>query len=165
MKVLALVSAAALALPALAAEPTVATHTQLHDCAIQEVLPGRNMTGAFVRFVHTGAPVQLLRAEVPSISQRIELHSMHMVNNVMEMTPMTNLQLNAGERIFKKGGDHVMLFDIAQKPAVGSTHTLTVYFSDNTKASCQAVIKSLDEVMKEAGMPPGGHPHHHGHKH
>ena len=105
-----------------AAEPAIAAHTELKDCVIQEVLPGKNMTGAFVRFVHHGAPVELVRVEVPGVSPRIELHSMKMKDGVMEMARMTDLKLSEGERRFRKGGDHVMLFDIAQNPAIGSTH-------------------------------------------
>lgn len=148
--VLSCLAACAASFAAQAAEPVVATHTTLEDCAIQEVLPGKDMTGGYVRFVHTGAPVRLLRAEAPSISPRIELHQMVMKDNVMEMSPLTNLTLEAGERVFKKGGDHVMLFDIDQNPEVGSRHTLTVYFDDNTKASCEAVIKSVQDVMDAA---------------
>ena len=81
-----------------------------------------------------------------------------MKDNVMHMVPMTDVKINEGERVFKKGGDHVMLFDVAEKPAVGSKHTMTLYFSDNTKASCEAVVKTVQDVMKDAiltrKMPP-----------
>ena len=130
------------------------SHTELKDCAIQEVLPGKNMTGAYVRIVHTGAPVDVVKAELPSISNEIELHSMAMKNGVMSMVKMTDVKINPGERVFKKGGDHVMLFNIAKNPAIGSKHTMTLFFSDNTKASCEAVVKSVRDVMKDAGMDP-----------
>lgn len=155
---------AQIAMPAQAAEPAAAAHTELKDCVIQEVLPGKNMTGAFVRFVHRGAPVELARVEAPDVSPRIELHSMTMQNGVMEMTRMTDLTLKEGERLFKKGGDHIMLFDIAQNPAIGSAHTLTVYFSDQTYASCQAVVKSVRQIMQNAGVDQG-HAQGHGHGH
>lgn len=158
------VACAQTAMLAQAAEPAIAAHTELKDCVIQEVLPGKNMTGAFVRFVHHGAPVELVRVEMPSVSPRIELHSMKMKDGVMEMTRMADLTLKEGERLFKKGGDHVMLFDIAEKPAVGSAHTLTVYFSDSTQAHCQAVVKSVREIMQNAGVDQG-HAQGHGHGH
>lgn len=154
MRFLTFVSTAVLlvSIRAQAAETPVAAHTELKDCVIQEVLPGKNMTGAYVRFVHQGAPVALVRAEVPSVSQRIELHSMTLKDGMMEMTPMTDLALAAGERLFRKGGDHVMLFDIATNPAIGSKHVMTIYFDDNTRASCQAVVKSIQEIMQDAGQ-------------
>lgn len=143
----------------------IASHTELKDCVIQEVLPGKNITAAFVRFVHTGAPVELVRAEVPGVSSRIELHSMTMKDGVMEMARMNNLTLVAGERLFRKGGDHIMLFDIARPPAIGSRHKITVYFSDDTKASCEAVIKPLQEIMRDSGIGyTPAHDHALGHK-
>ncbi|MDO5290217.1 MAG: copper chaperone PCu(A)C [Pseudomonadota bacterium] len=151
-----------LPLLAQAADPAqvpTAAHTTLHDCVIQEVLPGKNMTGAYLRLVHQGAPVQLSRAEVPGLSPRVELHSMAMQNGVMHMHPMTDLQLPEGERVFKKGADHVMLFDIAQAPAIGSRHTLHVYFSDNTRASCQAEVKAFQALMQGAAAHPPAHGH------
>ncbi|MDO4232669.1 MAG: copper chaperone PCu(A)C [Lautropia sp.] len=164
MKKLVALIAAAVVLPACTSTaPSLsqgngATHTQLKDCVIQEVIPGKDMTGAFAKFVHEGPAVQITRAEVPGVSNRVELHSMEMKNGVMEMIPLTNPSLDAGERVFKKGADHVMLFDIANKPAVGSHHEMKVYFSDGTHASCTAVVKSVKEVMRDAGMTmQGGH--------
>ena len=100
---------------------------------------------------------------MPDISQRVELHNMVMNNGVMEMGPLKDLTLNDGERVFKKGGDHVMLFDVKQKPAIGSKHTLTVFFDDGSQASCDAVVKSVKDVMKDAGMSGHGHHGKHGH--
>lgn len=166
--VLITTAAAILGLQACAMPPKSSSHTELKDCVIQEVIPGKDMTGAFARFVHTGPAVEIVRAEVPGVSQRIELHSMELKNGVMEMIPLTNPVLEPGERVFRKGADHVMLFDIADKPAVGSQHELTVHFSDGTQASCTAVVKSVDEVMKDAGLSgkmPAGHgqvPQEHG---
>lgn len=162
MKQIVLMAAAAVVLQGCTSMPgadasKVATHTQLHDCVIQEVIPGKDMTGGFARFVHEGPTVDIVRAEVPGVSDRIELHSMAMVNGLMEMTPLTNPKLEAGERIFKKGADHVMLFDITNKPERGSRHTMTVYFSDGTHASCEALVKSVDEVMRDAGLGAKGH--------
>ncbi|MGP1516977.1 MAG: copper chaperone PCu(A)C [Ottowia sp.] len=154
MKYVVVAAAALLAMQVQAAEPAVATHTELKDCTMQEVLPGKDMTGAYVRIVHKGAPVDVVKAEIPTVSKRIELHSMAMKDNVMHMVPMTDVKINEGERVFKKGGDHVMLFDVAEKPAVGSKHTMTLYFSDNTKASCEAVVKTVQDVMKDAGLDP-----------
>ena len=148
------------ALCAHAADVPTASHTELKDCIIQQVLPGKDVTGAYLRIVHRGAPVTLTKAEVPSLSPRVELHGMNMKDGVMHMHPLTDLQVPEGERVFKKGADHVMLFDIAQPPAIGSQHTLHVYFSDNTRASCQAEVKSFKELMQ-----PQEQGHRHEHKH
>lgn len=134
--------------------------TQLTHCVIQEVLPGRHATGAYLRIHHQGKPVDIVKAEVPSLSSRVELHSMEMRNQVMLMRPMTNLRLPAGERVFQKGGDHVMLFDIKQPPAIGSLHTLRLHFSNGSSASCTATVKSFQELV---GQQKHTHTHTHHH--
>ena len=55
------------------AETTV---TSVDNCVIQEVLPGKAMTGAFVTFHHQGPAVDIIAAEIPSITSHVELHSM-----------------------------------------------------------------------------------------
>ena len=156
------VPAALLSGSAVAAE--AASHTTLKNCVIQEVVPGKDMTGAYATFVHTGAPVKLKSAEVPTVSPRVELHEMVMQNGVMEMGPLKDLTIKEGERVFKKGADHVMLFDVTNRPAIGSTHKLIVHFEDGSQASCDAVVKSVKDVMKDAGMSEHGHGDHHGAK-
>ncbi len=155
MKRIAISAAALLALCACASEPAkteaikTATHTQLNDCAILELTPGREATGAYTRITHTGAPVDIVKAEVPSLSQRVELHSMEMKDNVMTMVELKDVTLKEGERVFKRGADHVMLFDLKGETVVGSTHTMTLHFSDGTQASCQATVKSMKEILEQ----------------
>ena len=158
----ALLAAPALLISGQAGAAETASHTKLTNCVIQEVVAGKDMTGAFVHFHHTGAPVKLVRAEMPDVSARVELHEMVMQNGVMEMGPLKDMTLKEGERVFKKGADHVMLFDVTNKPKVGSKHTMTVFFDDGTQASCEAVVKSVKEVMKDAGIKHDGHGAHHG---
>ena len=149
----ALLAAPALLISGQAGAAETASHTKLTNCVIQEVVPGKDMTGAYVTFVHTGAPVNLKGAEVPDVSPRVELHDMVMNNGVMEMGPLKDLTLKEGERVFKKGGDHVMLFDVKQKPATGVAGEVLA----------DAVVKSVKDVMKDAGMSGHGHHGKHGH--
>ena len=129
-------------------------NTTVEKCAIQEVLPGKDMTGAFVTFHHKGPAVNIVAAEIPSITTHIELHSMEMKDNVMTMIPLTDPELKEGTREFKKGADHVMVMSIPddKKPKVGDKHTMTFKFSDNTQVSCEAEVKSIDAIMQEAKM-------------
>lgn len=133
------------------AETTV---TSVDNCVIQEVLPGKAMTGAFVTFHHQGPAVDIIAAEIPSITSHVELHSMELKDHVMTMIPLTNPSLEAGIREFKKGADHVMLMSIPEDklPRVGETHTMTFKFSNGTEASCDAMVKSIDEIMQAAGI-------------
>ena len=129
----------------------ISSTTNVSDWWMQEVLPGRAMTGAFVTFNHQGEPVEILESLIPSVSDQIELHQMTMVDNVMTMGPLQDTTLESGQRFFRKGGDHVMIMKIPENkiPKVGETHTMTFKFSNGTTATCEALVKSLDEVMKE----------------
>lgn len=126
--------------------------TTLEHCVIQEVIPGKDMTGAFLTMVHDGEPVEITGAAIPSVTAHVELHQMVMKGDVMEMSPLTDLTVKAGERQFKKGADHLMLMQIpADKfPKKGETHTITVSFSDGSTASCDAVVKTVGEVIEQA---------------
>ena len=126
--------------------------TQLTDCVIQEVIPGKDMTGAFLTFTHEGEAVDIASVAIPSITDSVELHQMVMKGDVMEMSPLQDRSIAAGERRFKKGADHLMLMNIAPDkfPKKGDTHTITVTFSDNSTASCAAEVKSVEEVIAAA---------------
>lgn len=162
MKMKSLIALAVLASSSAFAE------TKLSDCVIQEVIPGKDMTGAFLKFEHSGKPVQIESASIPSITSDVELHAMEMKDGVMSMIPLQNKELKEGERVFKKGGDHVMLMKIAADkfPKAGEKHTITVNFDDKTSASCEAEVKTVKEVI-EAAKAKGDwkDEYEHGHSH
>ncbi len=160
-----------LALALSATTPALAQHhghTSIHleECIIQEPIPGKHMTGAFLKLIRHGDPVTISKVDVPSITANAELHTMTMKDNVMTMSPMTDLVVD-GERIFRKGGDHVMLMQIpADKlPKAGEKHTMTFSFTDGSSASCEAIVKTAKEVIEAAKA--NGHEHDHSahHKH
>ncbi|MDO5091541.1 MAG: copper chaperone PCu(A)C [Cardiobacteriaceae bacterium] len=157
MKRIILVAASLAAGQALAA-------TELKDCVIQEVLPGKNMTGAFLTIVHEGGVLDIASGEIPSVTEHVEFHQMVMKDNIMEMSPLENRKVEAGERQFKKGGDHLMLMQIPEdkQPKKGDSHTITLRFSDGSAASCAAEVKTVEELIEAAQMA-GDHGHDHGH--
>ncbi|SUA61193.1 Uncharacterized protein conserved in bacteria [Oligella urethralis] len=142
---------------ALAATDT--STTTVSDCVIHEVLPGRAMTGGFATFEHQGETVEILEALLPSITDHVELHEMSMVDNVMTMGPLQDKSLTEGQRFFRKGGDHVMIMSIPEDktPQIGETHTMTFKLSNGKSVSCEAIVKSLNEVMKEHAVKKATH--------
>ena len=128
--------------------------TELKDCVIQEVLPGKNMTGAFLTFVHNGEPVEIKSGEIASITPNIEFHQMVMKGDVMEMSPLEDLKISEGERLFKKGADHIMLMQIPEDkfPKKGETHTITVNFSDGSKASAMSRNSSCTIISSSCSL-------------
>ncbi|NOL50602.1 copper chaperone PCu(A)C [Pelistega suis] len=140
-------------------------HTGIHleECIIQEPIPGKHMTGAFLKLIRHGNPVTISKVDVSSITANAELHTMTMKDNVMTMSPMTDLVVD-GERIFRKGGDHVMLMQIPtdKLPKAGEKHTMTFSFTDGSTASCEAIVKTAKEVI-EATKADGHQQNHHKH--
>lgn len=141
--------------------------TQLSDCVIQAPIPGKHMTGAFLQIKrHSDEATSITKVEVPSITAHAELHTMTMKNNVMTMSPMTDLKVQ-GTRIFRKGGDHVMLMNIPHDklPKAGEMHTITLRFEDGTNASCSAIVKTPEEIIKATKEASHGSEKHHTHEH
>lgn len=171
-KTLALILATAISLPALAHQHSAHPHKHTHqvktenhlsDCVIQEVLPGKNMTAAFFTLHHHGTEQTLIKASIPSITTEVQLHRMSMKGDVMQMEEMkAGYAVKKGENQFARGGNHLMLMGIEKSPEVGSEHTLTLTFKDGSTISCQAKVKSVDEIMK---MPQGKMHHEHSEHH
>lgn len=132
---------------------------QLMHCAIQETIPGAKATGAFLT-VHKGGneALSLVGAKAPSITPHVEIHEMVMKNGTMRMSQIQQYPLKAGNNVFKKGGYHIMLMDLKKTLTVGEKHTLTLLFSDGSKQSCTADVKSV-QALTPKGMKMK---HHHG---
>ncbi len=147
---LPLLAVVALSAHAQEATPADAPINSLSDCVIQEVLPGKHMTGAFFKLIHEGAPQTLVGAKIPSITDDVELHSMEVVDGIMSMKQIHDYPIKAGETRFKKGSYHLMLMKIPQNPEIGSTHDITLKFADGSSATCSAIVKTVAEVIDEA---------------
>ncbi|SUO97762.1 copper chaperone PCu(A)C [Suttonella ornithocola] len=122
----------------------------LGDCVIQEVLPGKQMTAAFFTLHHNGHTQKIVGAEIPDVTDHVELHTMKMQDNVMKMEKIDDYTVENGETKFAKGGNHLMLMGVTNSPEVGSKHTITLTFDDGSKAQCEAQVKSVDEILKTA---------------
>lgn len=149
---------------ALVSVTALADELEVNDCIIQEVLPGKNMTGAFVTFDNeTDQPVVLEKAAIPSLSDHVELHEMAHQDGVMKMQQIKQLELRPGETIFKKGGYHVMVMDIKDVPEVGSEHEMAFTFANGETVSCEAEVLSVEEVMEHFGDKHDEMNHNHDH--
>lgn len=161
MKKLAL--ALSLCLPFAYAQPPDSASNQLSECYIQEVIPGKHMTGGFFLLQHSGKAQTLVKAEIPSITPTVEMHNMVMKDNVMQMQEIMEYPLADGENRFKKGSYHLMLMNIADDmlPQVGSQHTVTLTLDDGEQLQCEAKVLTVAEVMELFNLEPMPH-HAHG---
>lgn len=137
------------------------------DCVIQEVIPPKRMTGAFLNLHNEGDKAAVLvSATAPTVTEHVELHEMAVVDGVMSMREIPQYDVTPGDHAFVKGGYHVMLMSIDNPPKVGETHEIDLQFEDGSELSCEAKVLSVDEVMELYGVKGGhDHGHHHDHKH
>ena len=85
---------------------------------VRATVPQQKATGAFMH-LRSDADVRLVAAESP-VAGVVEIHEMSMQNDVMKMSPISGLDLPAGQDVeLTPGGYHVMLMDLRQQVKVG----------------------------------------------
>ena len=148
----ALISSAAMA----------AGDVSVSNCLIQEVIPGKQMTGAFFDIENKGK-------EADKITSHVELHEMIHKDGKMEMSQIQEYNVTPGSvHHFKKGGYHVMLMQIEEKnfPKVGETYPLELKLSNGETLKCDAktiTVKEAIEHFKVEDGKAGGHDMKDGH--
>ena len=142
-----------------------AAHAQVNvqDAWVRATVPQQKATGAFMRLT---APqdMRLVGASSP-VAGVTEVHEMKLVDNVMKMRPLPALDLPAGQAVeLKPGGYHIMLLDLKQPVAQGSTVPLTLVFEakdgQRTTQELQAPVRAVSATAAPAmghGKPHGGH--------
>ena len=141
-----------LILGALVSGAAMAGDVNVKDCLIQEVISGKNMTGAFFDIENTGKEaVKLTGAAADKITSHVELHEMIHKDGKMEMSQIPEYDVTPGEvHHFKKGGYHVMLMDIEEKnfPKVGESYPLELKLSNGETLKCDAKTITVEEAIK-----------------
>ena len=86
------------------------------------------MTMGGVTLSVEGGDVTLTGASSPSIGT-IELHTMAMVDDRMQMRQVENFEIADGEALeLKRGGNHLMMFDVGEGVTGGETVDITLSF-------------------------------------
>ncbi|ACM34126.1 copper chaperone PCu(A)C [[Acidovorax] ebreus] len=142
-----------------------AAHAQVtvQDAWVRATVPQQKATGAFMRLT-AAQDARLVGASSP-VAGVTEVHEMKLVDNVMKMRPLPALDLPAGQAVeLKPGGYHIMLLDLKQPVAQGSTVPLTLVFEakdgQRTTQELQAPVRAVSATAAPAmghGKPHGGH--------
>lgn len=120
---------------------------------VRSSVPGQQGTGAFMKLTSPQA-MQLVGVATP-VAGIAEVHEMKMDGDVMRMRAVPKLDLPAGRTVeLKPGGYHVMLLDLKQPLAPGSTVPLTLVLRD-----AKGVESKLELKVPVAAAPAGGHKH------
>ena len=130
---------------------------QVSNCLIQEVIPGKQMTGAFFDIENKGK-------DADKITSHVELHEMIHKDGKMEMSQIQEYDVTPGLHHFKKGGYHVMLMQIDKKnfPKVGESYPLEFKLGNGETLKCDAktiTVKEAIEHFKVEGDKAGAHGH------
>ena len=142
-----------------------AAHAQVtvQDAWVRATVPQQKATGAFMRLT-AAQDARLVSASSP-VAGVTEVHEMKLVDNVMKMRPLPALDLPAGQAVeLKPGGYHIMLLDLKQPVAQGSTVPLTLVFEakdgQRTTQELQEPVRAVSATAAPAmghGKPHGGH--------
>ncbi|OLQ89072.1 molecular chaperone [Vibrio ponticus] len=129
------------------------------NCVIREPAPGTDKTGLYftinyqpdaeTKSLRLPAPEALYGAAVPALTSYTELHDMKHADGMMTMQRIPQLQLKPGSTLnLKPGGQHVMLFDLKQRPKAGEVYDVELWLAFAPEVTCQAVVKTSAELAK-----------------
>lgn len=126
----AMLLAAALALPAAAADFTLGQLKVEQPWA--RATPGAARNGAaYMVITNAGnAPDQLIAAASP-VADKVELHTHVVEGDIMRMRPVKAIDINVGEpAVLRPGGLHIMLIGLKQPLQEGQPFPLTLTFAN-----------------------------------
>lgn len=119
------------------------------DAFVMEPIGGRDMTMGGVTVGVEGGDVRLVAASSPAIGT-IELHTMAMVDGKMTMRQVTGFDIADGKKLqLKRGGNHLMMFDVAESVAAGETVDITLTFEDDQGAPMTLVVDAAVRAVGE----------------
>ncbi len=111
--------------------------------------------GGFLKITGGSAPDRLLAASA-SVSKVVELHSMTMDGNVMQMRQIEAIDVPAGKTVeLKPGGMHVMFVGLTRTLKVGATFPMTLRFEKAGEVKVDVKVMTA----------PAGAAEHDAHKH
>ena len=132
-------------IPAAAETGPVLSYT---DAYVTEPIAGRQMTKGGVVLSVKGGDVRLVGASSDAVGT-IEMHTMTMDGNRMQMRPVTGFDIADGETLnLKTGHGHFMLYDLSADIRVGDTIDILLNF-DAEGAEMTLVIEADVKAVGE----------------
>lgn len=129
----------------------------VRDAWIRASVPGQSGTGAFMK-LSAPSGARLVGASTP-VAGVAEVHEMKMEGDTMRMRGIGSLELPARQSVeLKPGGYHLMLMDLKQPLANGSTVPLTLNFEDAAGRKSSLELK-VPVKTAAASAAAGEHKH------
>jgi copper(I)-binding protein len=148
-----LMTAAALALAAPAAEPAAPSATVVVDNAWSRATPpGATVGAGYFTVTNKGTATDRLIGVTSAAADHAEVHEMTMKNGVMTMRPLANgVEIKPGESVqLKPGGNHVMMFGLKHPLKAGEKVQGTLTFEKAGTVNIEYAVQGI------GGPPPGG---------
>ena len=118
------------------------------DAFVMEPIGGRDLTMGGVSISVEGGDVSLLSAESEAFGA-MELHTMAMVDDRMQMRKVDRFDIPDGETLeLKRGGDHLMMFDVSEDIVSGESVDITLTFDASgteQKLVIEADVRAVGE--------------------
>lgn len=119
------------------------------DAFVMEPIAGRDMTMGGVTLSVEGGDVSLVSASSPAFGT-IELHTMAMVDDRMQMRKVESLEITDGGSLeLKRRGNHFMMFDVSEEVTGGETVDITLTFEDEDKQTMTLIMEADVRVVGE----------------
>ncbi len=112
--------------------------------------------GVYLTIVNHGAADDVLGVATP-IASTVQLHTMTMTGNVMQMRPVAHLPIQAGQTIqLDPNGIHIMLTGMAHPLHRGETFPITVRFRHAGAVTTTVRVAGPGAMSPAASTPAPG---------
>lgn len=143
MKILTSIIISLLALAALAACGARAS-IAVSDAWLRPTLGTGRVSAAYMLIDNPTTSDDRLVAVISPIAASVELHQTLMMNGMLEMEPMSAIELPARGRVeLKPGGAHIMLLGLTQELKPGDRVTLTLTFEKAKPLTISAEVRDV----------------------
>lgn len=104
---------------------------------------GTDVSAVYLQIRNVGQQDDALVSVQTAAAAVAELHTMQMTGDVMQMRPMTGIDIPAGQTtLLQPGGPHIMLMGLKQSLAEGDTVALTLRFRSGQVMVVSAIVSS-----------------------
>ncbi|MDR1425348.1 MAG: copper chaperone PCu(A)C [Azoarcus sp.] len=137
----------------LSAIPAVHAQVSVTDPWVRATVSQQKATGAFMKLT-AAADTTLVEVHSP-LAGVAEIHTMTMTDGRMQMRPVAQLPLPAGQTVeLKPGGLHVMFFDLKAQVKEGDMAPISLVFerADGTRETLE-----VSAPIRPLGMKRPGH--------
>ncbi len=122
--------------------------------SIRATVAGIQSSSAYVTIANNGAADDLLLSVKSIIANKVEIHTMGMLDGVMRMRHVDGgLLIKAGEKLaLAPGGLHIMLMGLNTKLVSGTQYKIILVFEKAGDVTVLATAKLPSEITSSLGM-------------